>query len=66
MFYLTSKFHDNHVNTVGFMEPPPPPPPQAQKLQKSPGRIGLAFGVEKIWLRRFSLRRYSLRCHADY
>ena len=47
MFYLT-KFHDNRVNTFGFMEagfwspPPPPPPPQAQELQKSPGGLGLS------------------------
>ena len=30
MFYLTSKFHDNSVNTFGFL-----PPPQAQELQKA-------------------------------
>ena len=41
MFYLTSKFHDNRVNTFGIM-PPPPPPPEAQELQKSPGGIGLS------------------------
>ena len=52
MFYLTSKLHDNSVNTFGFIEPPPPLHQththkhththiQAQELQKSPGRIGL-------------------------
>ena len=45
MFYLTSKFYDNRVNTLGFMEggplKPPPPTPQTQELQKSPGGIGL-------------------------
>ena len=39
MFYLTSKFHDNRVNTFGFMEGGSPP--QIQELQKSPGGIGL-------------------------
>ena len=46
MFYLTSKFHVNRINTFGFMEGgllKPPPPPQAQELQKSPGRIGLTL-----------------------
>ena len=44
MFYLTFKFHDNRVNTFGFIEgegafeAPPPPPPQAQELQKKPRR----------------------------
>ena len=47
MFYQTSKFHENRVDTFGFMEGgafeahPPPPPPHAQELQKSPGEIGL-------------------------
>ena len=43
MFYLTSKFHDNRINTFGFMEGGGAfeAPPQAQELQKSPGRIGL-------------------------
>ena len=50
MFYLTSKFHYNSVNTFGFMEggggellkpPLPPSLPQAQELQKGPGGIGL-------------------------
>ena len=37
MFYLTTKFHDNCLNTFGFIEgsPPPPPSPQAQELQKA-------------------------------
>ena len=35
MFYLTFKFHDNLVKTVGFMEA------QAQELNKNPGGIGL-------------------------
>ena len=37
MFYLTSKFHDNHVNTFGFMEgafDPPPPGPGTPKKPK--------------------------------
>ena len=43
MLYLTSKFHDNRVNTFGFMEGGGAieAPPQAQELQKSPGGIGL-------------------------
>ena len=44
MFYITSKFHDNRVNTFGFMEgafEAPLPPPQVQELQKSPVGIGL-------------------------
>ena len=45
MFYLTSKFHVNRINSFGFMEGGggafEAPPPQAQELQKSPGRIGL-------------------------
>ena len=44
MFYLTSKFHVNRINSFGFMEGGgllKPPPPQTQELQKSPGRIGL-------------------------
>ena len=32
MFYLASKFHDNRVNTFGFMEGPG----EAQELQKKP------------------------------
>ena len=51
MFYLTSKFHDNRVNTFGFMEgffykPPPPPPSQAQELLKSPSMTFFDKGVE--------------------
>ena len=46
MFYLTSKFHDNCVNSFGFMEGGggwllKPPPSKAQELQKSPDGIGL-------------------------
>ena len=44
MFYLTFKFHDNRINTFGFMEGGGGggfKPPQAQELQKSPGGIGL-------------------------
>ena len=43
MFYLTSEFHDNCVNTFGFMEGGGGGGlfPQSQELQKSPGRIGL-------------------------
>ena len=37
MFYLTSKFHDNRVNTFGFMERGG----ASQELQKSPGGLGL-------------------------
>ena len=49
MFYLTSKFHVNRINTFGFMEDGEGGgggfwrPPQAQELQKSPGRIGLSL-----------------------
>ena len=45
MFYLTSKFHDNCVNTFGFMEGGGGllRPPQAQELRKSQGRIGLSY-----------------------
>ena len=45
MFYLT-EFHDNRVNTFGFMEGSfwsPPPPPQAQELQKKPRRNRVKF-----------------------
>ena len=42
MFYLTSKFHDNRVNTFVFMVGgggggafEAPPPPQALELQKT-------------------------------
>ena len=47
MFYLTSKFHDNHVNTFGFMEdggggggggllkPPPPGPGTPKKTRRN-------------------------------
>ena len=50
MFYLTSKFHDNRVNTFGFMEGGGgggllKPSPQAQELQKSPGGIGLTVSL---------------------
>ena len=48
MFYLTSKFHDNGVNTFGFMEGVPP---QAQELQKSPGGMGL-IRVESVDLEK--------------
>ena len=49
MFYLSSKFHDNHVNTFGFMEggggggrPGTP---------KSPGGIGLILEkYSSFWL----------------
>ena len=44
MFYLTSKFHDNSVNTFESIEmgaPPPHPSPQARELRESPGGIGL-------------------------
>ena len=45
MFYLTSKFHDNCVNSFGFMEGGraafEAPPPKTQELQKSPDGIGL-------------------------
>ena len=37
MFYLPSKFHENRVNTFGFMEVGG----EGQELQKSPGGIGL-------------------------
>ena len=42
MFYLISKFHDNRVNTFGFMEGGFwSPSPQAQELQKSLGGVRL-------------------------
>ena len=47
MFYLTSKFHDNRVNTFGFMEGggvETPPPPRSRK---SPGEIGLKWKVQE-------------------
>ena len=39
MFYLTSKFHVNCIDTFGFIEGGgvEASPPQAQELQKSPG-----------------------------
>ena len=37
MLYLTSKFHENPVNTFRFMEPPPPPP--GPGTPKKPRRI---------------------------
>ena len=44
MFYLTSKFHGNRVNTFGFMKGGGGllNPPQAQELQKSTGGLGLS------------------------
>ena len=47
MFYLTSKFHDDSVNTFGFMEVVGggggafEVPSQAQEIHKSAGGIGL-------------------------
>ena len=46
MFYLTSKFHEIYhqyfrIYRGGFWAFEAPLPPQAQKLRKSPGRIGL-------------------------
>ena len=42
--YLTFKFHDDSVNTFGFIEEGGggEAPPQAQELQKSPGGIELS------------------------
>ena len=49
MFYLTFKFHDNRVNTFGFMKRGggggDRPGPQGQELQKSPGGIGLTVTI---------------------
>ena len=46
MFYLTSKFHDDSVNTFGFIEggafEAPPPSPKDQELLQSPDGIGLS------------------------
>ena len=57
MFYITSTFQDDSVNTFGFMEwgfwSLPPPPPQAKELRKSPGGIGLNYFCKLIpisWL----------------
>ena len=40
MFYLASKFHDNRVNTFGFMEGGGG---GGQELRKRPGGIGLSY-----------------------
>ena len=41
MFYLTSKFHDNRVNTFGFMEGGAFEAPPGPGTPKNPGGIGL-------------------------
>ena len=51
MFYLISKFHDNHVNTFGFMEGGGGGLLKPQELQKSPGGIGL----KEIFITNFYL-----------
>ena len=50
MFYLTSKIHDNRVNTFGFMEgggafeaPPPPPHLPGPGTPKKPRRNRVKF-----------------------
>ena len=46
MFSLTSKFHDNRVNTFGFMEGgllKSHPPPRPRNSKKAKGGIGLSF-----------------------
>ena len=77
MFSLTSKFHDNRVNTFGFMKGggggllKPPPPPQVQELQKSPGGIGLSYlnTVNKLFKflekRKHSLHKIMHRCCSE-
>ena len=51
MFYLTSKFHDNCINTFGFMErafeAPPPGTPKKPRRNKF-GWINLKFNRE-MW-----------------
>ena len=48
MFYLTSMFHDNRVNTFGFMGGGGGllKPSQAQELQKRPGGIRLKLLID--------------------
>ena len=41
MFYLTSKSHDNLVNSFGFMEGGGGEGGGLLNIKKSPGRIGL-------------------------
>ena len=56
MFYLTSKFHGNRVNTFGFMEGGAfEAPPPAQERQKSPGGIGLIKKKSSNHLKRLFL-----------
>ena len=35
MFYPTSKFHDNHVSTFGFLGKKPPPPPRPRNSKNA-------------------------------
>ena len=63
MFYLTSKFHDNSVNTFEFIEGGGgdlKPTPQARKLPKSLGGIGLTLKLAGYFAKQIQARRGSL------
>ena len=54
MFYLTSKFYDNRVNTFGFMGG------GAFEVQKGPGGIGLNSCVYVIFNESFRVGFYRI------
>ena len=66
MFYLTSKFHDNSVNTFEFIEGGGgggghlKPTPQARELPKSLGGIGLTLKLAGYFAKHIQARRGSL------
>ena len=62
MFYLTSKFHDNRVNTFGFMGGGGEAFEairQAQELQKTPGGIGCIS--HKYYFKDFNFKAVLVR-----
>ena len=61
MFYLTSKFHDNRVNTFGFMEggegvvlkplPPGPGAPKKPRRNRVNSNMGKESSLPRIGIR---------------
>ena len=57
MFYLTSKFHDNRVNTFGFMKGGG----GGRNSKKSPGGIGLSYlNTVNKFFKLLEKRKHSL------